>query len=106
MRKIAFILFSTFLLTIWSLPTQAQYFGRNKPKYENFDFNVLQTPHFEIYHYLDNPELVEYLANQTEHWYAIHQAALLDTFTQKNPLIFYNDHADFGEHNSKKLTAK
>ena len=59
MRKIAFMLASLFLLVTWSLPIHAQYFGRNKPRYENFDFKVLQTPHFEIYHYLDNPELVE-----------------------------------------------
>ena len=100
MRKIAIVLSSLFLLVIWSLPIQAQYFGRNKPRYENFDFKVLQTPHFEIYHYLDNPELIEYLANQTEHWYQLHQAALVDTFTHKNPLIFYNDHPDFQQTNA------
>lgn len=100
MRKIAIIFSSLLLLVLWSLPIQAQYFGRNKPRYENFDFNVLQTPHFEIYHYLDNPDLVNYLANQTEHWYQLHQAALSDTFSQKNPLIFYNDHADFQQTNT------
>ncbi|MEO1262876.1 MAG: hypothetical protein AAFZ15_28975 [Bacteroidota bacterium] len=99
MRKIAFIFFGLIILTAGSLPLQAQYFGRNKPKYENFDFKVLQTPNFEIYHYLDNPELVDYLANQTEHWYQLHQAALIDTFTQKNPLIFFNDHPDFQQTN-------
>ncbi len=100
MRKIALSLSSLLLLVLWSLPIQAQYFGRNKPNYESFDFKVLQTPNFEIYHYLDNPELVEYLTNQTEHWYQLHQAALADTFTQKNPLIFYNDHADFQQTNA------
>ncbi len=100
MRKIAFILSSLFLLILWSLPIQAQYFGKNKPRYEDFDFKVLQTPNFEIYHYLDNPELIEYLANQTEHWYQLHQAALADTFSQKNPLIIYNNHADFQQTNA------
>ncbi|MEZ4956678.1 MAG: hypothetical protein R2825_24185 [Saprospiraceae bacterium] len=100
MRRIAFLLSSLFMLVIWINPIQAQYFGRNKPRYENFDFKVLQTPHFEIYYYLDNPELVEYLANQTEHWYQVHQAALIDTFSSKNPLILYNDHADFQQTNT------
>ncbi len=100
MRKITFILACLFLLVLWSLPVQAQYFGRNKPRYEDFDFKVLQTPNFEIYHYLDNPELVEYLANQAEHWYQLHQAALTDTFSQKNPLIIYNNHADFQQTNA------
>ena len=100
MRNIATFFFSLLFIFFWSLPIQAQYFGRNKPKYEEFDFKVLQTPHFEIYYYLDNPELVDYLANQTEHWYLLHQAALADTFTQKNPLLFYNDHADFQQTNT------
>jgi hypothetical protein len=29
----------------------AQYYGRNKPGYSSFDFDVLQTPHFEINNY-------------------------------------------------------
>ncbi len=78
----------------------AQYFGRNKPRYEKFDFKVLQTPHFEIYHYLDNPELLAKLANESEHWYKIHQSVLLDTFDVKNPIIFYNNHADFQQTNA------
>ena len=28
----------------------AQYFGRNKPGYRSFRFDVVQTPDFEIYH--------------------------------------------------------
>ncbi len=100
MRKIAFIFSTLLLLILWTFPAQAQYFGKNKPRYEDFDFKVLHTPNFEIYHYLNNPELIDYLTNQTEHWYKIHQAALLDTFTKKNPLIFYNDHADFQQTNA------
>ena len=34
-----------------TLPVGAQYFGRNKVRYEPFDFKVLETPHFDIYHY-------------------------------------------------------
>jgi hypothetical protein len=100
MRNISLVIASTFLLAIWALPTQAQYFGRNKPKYENYDFKVVQTPHFEIYQYLDNPELLEELANQAEHWYLLHQAVLADTFSHKNPLLIYNDHPDFQQTNA------
>ena len=73
----------------------AQYFGRNKPDYGSFEFRVTQTPHFEIYHYLDNDSLVNELARSAEEWYAIHQKVLRDTFTTRNPLILYSDHADF-----------
>jgi hypothetical protein len=29
----------------------AQYFGRNKVQYEEFNFRILETPHFDIYYY-------------------------------------------------------
>jgi hypothetical protein len=29
--------------------SQAQSFGRNRVRYENFDFQILETPHFDIY---------------------------------------------------------
>ena len=82
------------------VPTQAQYFGRNKPKYEHFDFKVVQTPHFDLYQYAENPALINDLASQAEHWYRLHQAVLLDTFSRRNPLIFYSDHADFQQTNA------
>lgn len=78
----------------------AQYFGQNKPSYEVFDFKVTETPNFEIYHYLDNTEVVQELANFSEQWYRMHQHVLLDTFLTKNPMIFYSDHADFQQTNA------
>ena len=81
------------LMTIATL-SYAQ-FGKNKPHYESFDFEVLETPNFSIHHYLENRELLEKLAAQSEHWYHRHQDVLGDTIHQKNPIIFYNDHPDF-----------
>ncbi len=78
----------------------AQYFGQNKPRYETFDFKVHSTPNFEIYHYLKNDSSIIDLSQQTEQWYRLHQAVLRDTFSEKNPLIFYNNHADFQQTNA------
>ncbi len=78
----------------------AQYFGQNKARYENFDFKVYNTPNFEIYHYLKNDSSIIDLSQQTEQWYRLHQAVLRDTFSEKNPLIFYNNHADFQQTNA------
>ncbi len=88
-----------FLLTFghWA---HAQYFGKNKPTYESFDFKVHESPHFEFYHYLENEEKLKELINASEHWYRMHQAVLKDTFTKKNPLILYNDHPDFQQTNT------
>jgi len=79
---------------------QAQYFGRNKPGYSTFRFDVLQTPNFEIYHYLKDDSLVKTIAQWSEEWYGIHQGFFRDTFKVRNPLIFYNNHADFQQTNT------
>jgi len=65
-RKILLLvaLFSVALNTI-----QAQYFGRNKAKYKKFDFEVYESPNFEIYHYLDNHDCLNHLTQQSEQWY-------------------------------------
>lgn len=82
-----------FLLVATS--AHAQYFGRNKVGYKNFNFEVLETPNFEIYHYFENDSAILHIAKQTEKWYDIHQAVLEDTIRFKNPMIFYQNHADF-----------
>lgn len=88
------------LLILGVSNVQAQYFGRNKPNYENFDFKVYQTPNFEIYHYLKNKDVLDRLANDAEQWYLLHQNVLKDTIKQRNPLLFYNNHADFQQTNT------
>jgi len=97
-------LISVLILLIACLPfsinTEAQYFGRNKPGYSTFRFDVIQTPHFEIYHYLKNDSLVNYLSRRTENWYRTHQIVFKDTFKTKNPVIFYSNHPDFQQTNT------
>ncbi|MBN2480245.1 MAG: PD40 domain-containing protein [Bacteroidales bacterium] len=92
------ILFSVFLLTETAI--QAQYFSRNKPSYKTFDFKVLQTPHFEIYHYFKNDSMTDILAQWAEEWYQMHQQSFRDTFFMRNPLIIYDNHADFQQTNT------
>ncbi|MBW3545446.1 MAG: tolB protein precursor, partial [Bacteroidetes bacterium] len=74
---------------------QAQYFGRNKVSYRSFDFKVAESPHIELYHYFEGDSMVKELLRQSEKWYQMHQEVLSDTISFKNPLIFYQNHADF-----------
>lgn len=83
-----------FLLTA-GMEASAQYFGRNKIGYQNFDFEVVESPNFKIYHYFENDSAVKHLAVQSEKWYKLHQEILEDTIRFKNPIIFYRNHADF-----------
>ncbi len=78
----------------------AQYFGRNKVNYETFDFKVHQSEHFEFYTYLKNETYRAQFADWAEQWYDAHQRVLKDTILGKNPLILYNNHADFQQTNA------
>lgn len=99
-QSLASITSTSLLLTfiLWSLGNQdcqAQYFGRNKPKYKKDVAFLVESPHFDIYHYLDNDSTAKRLAEWHEWWYSRHKTVLEDTFHTRNPIIFYNHHADF-----------
>lgn len=93
------LLFSFLLSILCTTAVQAQYFGRNKPRYNQEKFKVTETKHFVIYDYLGNPDKLKELAAAAEVWYEMHKAILRDSFTEKNPLIIYNDHAGFQQTN-------
>lgn len=88
------------IISVSILPLQAQYFGRNKPNYERFDFKVKSSPGFEIYSYLTNQEVLEGIASRAEEWKRLHQLIFEDTLPANNPLIIYNNHADFQQTNT------
>jgi Tol biopolymer transport system component len=95
----ALILFVLLLFFFHSL--NGQYFnGPNKPDYKIFNYKVYTTPHFEIYHYFDNDSLLNNLASETETWYQRHFMIFKDTFKDKNPVLFYANHADFQQTNA------
>ncbi len=91
---------SCLLVFLLSNELAAQYFGRNKPRYRDFKFEVYQTPHFDIYHYFRSRDKINELSQWSEQWYDMHQSVLRDTFTEQNPILFYHDHADFQQTNA------
>ncbi len=88
----------------FSMNLNGQSFGKNKMRYEEFDFKVKETPNFEIYHYLENKDRVESIAQQLELWFKLHKAVFSDSFYTKNPFILYNNHADFQQTNTVSST--
>jgi Tol biopolymer transport system component len=91
---------AVFALLLFLNAAQAQYFGRNKPRYRDFTFQVARTNHFDIHYYLKNREVVQRFANWSEDWYLMHQSLFNDTIKFKNPIILYNNHADFQQTNT------
>lgn len=76
----------------------AQYFGRQKVQYENFDWKVMQTPHFRIHYYPPEQLVTKDAARMAERWYLRLSQTFQHEFDEK-PLIFYADHPDFQQTN-------
>ena len=74
------------VLLLLSLPLNAQYFGRNKVQWENFHFKVLQTPHFDIYYYDQEADVVNDVGRMAERWYDRLSRTFNHTFNRK-PIV-------------------
>ncbi|TZF83627.1 tolB protein precursor [Pedobacter sp. BS3] len=98
LKKRSLKLFGYLLILIFSTysnQADAQYFGQNKVRYKNLKFKVYETPHFNIYYYLQNDSLLKRFAKESEVWYDLHQQVFRDTFKKKNPIILYANSPDF-----------
>jgi Tol biopolymer transport system component len=80
-------------------PAAAQYFGRNKVEYENFDFRILTTEHFDIYYYPREATAARTAARLAERWYARLSTLLNHTFDRRQPLVLYGSQAEFAQTN-------
>ena len=81
------------------LHAEAQYFGRNKVEYENFDFRILATEHFDIYYYSQEEPAARVAAQLAERWYARLSKVLNHTFDRRQPLVLYGSQAEFAQTN-------
>ena len=94
--NVGLLLFTVLFLT----KSEAQYFGRNKPRYRDFNFRVLSTPHFNLHHYLKTDATAERMARMADQWYKYHSQVIGDSLRSKNPIILYNNHAEFQQTNA------
>ena len=78
---------------------EAQYFGRNKVRYNEFDFRVIQTAHFDIYYYAEEETATRHAARMAERWYARFSRVLNHSFARRQPLVLYANHPHFSQTN-------
>jgi Tol biopolymer transport system component len=78
----------------------AQYFGRNKVRYEAFRFEFLRTKHFEVYFYPEEAAAAPLVARMAERWYARHAAALGHQLRGLQTVIVYASHPHFEQTNA------
>ncbi len=80
----------------------AQYgthFGRNKIQYEDFDWEVLKTKHFDIFHYPEMRELAEIGAGFAEEAYEELESKFATSLNRRVPIIFYSSNLHFKQTN-------
>jgi WD40 repeat protein len=88
------------LVAAGAAPADAQYFGRNKVQYETFDFQVLQTEHFDIYYYPEEREAALLAGRMAERWYVRLSRFLNHEMGGRQSLIMYANHAHFEQTNA------
>ncbi|MGD8539588.1 MAG: peptidase S9, partial [Candidatus Aminicenantes bacterium] len=84
-----FVTLIIFMFTIVPSHLQAQYFGRNKVQYENFDFKIIKTEHFDVYFYPEMREAAQQAARMAERWYARLSRIFNHELRGRQPLILY-----------------
>ncbi len=78
-------------------PARAQYFGQNKVQYERFDFQIMRTPNFDIYHYPEERAAVEHAARLAEYWRTRLTAVLGLPLSGRQPLVLYASQPHFSQ---------
>ncbi|UCH09214.1 MAG: PD40 domain-containing protein, partial [Fidelibacterota bacterium] len=91
-------LMGVFLLAASTLYSQF-YFGRNKIQYEQFDWQVLTTPHFQVYYYSAEEVLARATAYWAEEAYGEFEQKFNHTLGRKVPLVIYSNHLHFQQTN-------
>ncbi len=88
----------SFIFIIFSC-TYAQSFGQNKVQYKDFDWNYIQTSHFDIYYYDDQQDLAEFVADVAEESYEQISIHLRWNLKNRVSIMVYNSHNEFQQTN-------
>ncbi|MCB2203952.1 DPP IV N-terminal domain-containing protein [bacterium] len=87
------------ILPFFAEQGSAQYFGKNKVQYTDFDWYYIQSEHFDVYYANDGYELAAFTARAAEVALESVQKTLGYRITQRIPFIVYNSHNDFQQTN-------
>jgi Tol biopolymer transport system component len=85
--------------SLYPSAASAQYFGRNKIQYTDYEWHVLSTPHFDIHYYNGAEEFAVRAGLVLEDGYDEYTYKLKEVLPWKVPVILYSNHADFLETN-------
>ncbi len=97
MKKAPFVLA---LLLVFSAAAMSQSFGRNKVRYESFDFRMLKSEHFDVLFYGNIEETADKCARLLERWNIRIRALLDHSLSARQQVILYESHTDFQQTNA------
>lgn len=91
-------------LAATTVPLEAQtqfnpYWGKNRVKYDKFDWHIYETDHFEIYYYPELEEHLERVASYAESAYQEVSAKLRHDLAFVVPLVVFKTHSEFEQQN-------
>ena len=75
------------------------YFGKNQIRYDNFDWRIYNTDHFEIYYYPEIEPHLERIAGYAESAYQHVSSELKHDLAFKVPLILFSTASEFWQQN-------
>ena len=90
------------LLSAAELSAQNQFFpfyGKNRVKYDRFDWQIYTTDHFEVYYYPEFEEHLERIASYAESAYQQISADLQHELAFVVPLVVFKTHSEFEQQN-------
>jgi len=80
---------------------QAQFiaFGKNKVQYSNFDWQMLESSHFQLYYYPEEEQFAQRTLQWAEQSYGDLRKLFARDVERPIPLIIYSSHQDFEQTN-------
>ena len=99
-RGLATALLGVIAVSLVPSAVEAQYFGRNKVQFDDFDFRTLESDHFTWHYYPVEREAALDAVRMGERWYERFARTFQHEFETLKPVILYANHPDFQQTNT------
>ena len=105
--SIAVLVFAVLALVLLPALARAQspylgFFGKNKVQYRDFKWKIYHSPHFDVYYYTDQEELLQKVVSFAESAYDQLSQEFDYQIQKPTSLIFYETHSAFEQNNEIK----
>ncbi len=87
-------------IAVTPVASSAQYFGRNKVQYDNFDFKIFETPHFRLHFYPEEEVAARDMARMAERWQTRLSGLFSHQLKKRKPILIYANQPDFQQTNA------